>query len=426
MSVNDFATRNMTSSQKAAEAAIARYEQTEDLIQAFAHLDKEQVRRIAQEQESNTGPLKGLVIGIKDLINTKDAPATYGSPIYRDNRPTQDAAIVQALMAAGAVPFGKTVTTEFALFSPPKTRNPWNLEHTPGGSSSGSAAAVAANVVPVALGTQTAGSVVRPATFCGIYGFKPSFGALPSSGLKTISPSLDTVGILGQGLDDVRRVFNALRSTPEVSQVLLQAPLRMSFLHTPWWDDIAEDLRDRLEAIVTHLKRDEGQFDVQLSDKDKLFGELTHAQQTIMGAEVLIHLGHERQHHLEQLSPALQTYLEKSAQIPTAELTQAQAVINQVKRQPELIFGEADLILSAAALGEAPTRDTTGDPVLCRAWTALGIPCINLPLGFGNHGLPLGLQVAARPGQDDLLLEAATRIAHRLGTLTIALPELRS
>ncbi|MHB9705424.1 amidase [Alcaligenes aquatilis] len=426
MSVNDFATRNMTSSQKAAEAAIARYEQTEDLIQAFAHLDKEQVRRIAQEQESNTGPLKGLVIGIKDLINTKDAPATYGSPIYRDNRPTQDAAIVQALMAAGAVPFGKTVTTEFALFSPPKTRNPWNLEHTPGGSSSGSAAAVAANVVPVALGTQTAGSVVRPATFCGIYGFKPSFGALPSSGLKTISPSLDTVGILGQGLDDVRRVFNALRSTPEVSQVLLQAPLRMSFLHTPWWDDIAEDLRDRLEAIVTHLKRDEGQFEVQLSDKDKLFGELTHAQQTIMGAEVLIHLGHERQHHLEQLSPALQTYLEKSAQIPTAELTQAQAVINQVKRQPELIFGEADLILSAAALGEAPARDTTGDPVLCRAWTALGIPCINLPLGFGNHGLPLGLQVAARPGQDDLLLEAATRIAHRLGTLTIALPELRS
>lgn len=426
MSVNDFATRNMTSSQKAAEAAIARYEQTEDLIQAFAHLDKEQVRRIAQEQESNTGPLKGLVIGIKDLINTKDAPATYGSPIYRDNRPTQDAAIVQALMAAGAVPFGKTVTTEFALFSPPKTRNPWNLEHTPGGSSSGSAAAVAANVVPVALGTQTAGSVVRPATFCGIYGFKPSFGALPSSGLKTISPSLDTVGILGQGLDDVRRVFNALRSTPEVSQVLLQAPLRMNFLHTPWWDDIAEDLRDRLEAIVTHLKRDEGQFDVQLSDKDKLFGELTHAQQTVMGAEVLIHLGHERQHHLEQLSPALQTYLEKSAQIPTAELTQAQAVINQVKRQPELIFGEADLILSAAALGEAPTRDTTGDPVLCRAWTALGIPCINLPLGFGNHGLPLGLQVAARPGQDDLLLEAATRIALRLGTLTIALPELRS
>ncbi|MFC3864736.1 amidase [Alcaligenes aquatilis] len=426
MSVNDFATRNMTSSQKAAEAAIARYEQTEDLIQAFAHLDKEQVRRIAQEQENSTGPLKGLVIGIKDLINTKDAPATYGSPIYRDNRPTQDAAIVQALMAAGAVPFGKTVTTEFALFSPPKTRNPWNLEHTPGGSSSGSAAAVAANVVPVALGTQTAGSVVRPATFCGIYGFKPSFGALPSSGLKTISPSLDTVGILGQGLDDVRRVFNALRSTPEVSQVLLQAPLRMSFLHTPWWDDIAEDLRDRLEAIVTHLKRDEGQFDVQLSDKDKLFGELTHAQQTVMGAEVLIHLGHERQHHLEQLSPALQTYLEKSAQIPTAELTQAQAVINQVKRQPELIFGEADLILSAAALGEAPARDTTGDPVLCRAWTALGIPCINLPLGFGNHGLPLGLQVAARPGQDDLLLEAATRIAHRLGTLTIALPELRS
>ncbi|MCH4223526.1 MAG: amidase [Alcaligenes faecalis] len=426
MSVNDFATRNMTSSQKAAEAAIARYEQTEDLIQAFAHLDKEQVRRIAQEQESNTGPLKGLVIGIKDLINTKDAPATYGSPIYRDNRPTQDAAIVQALMAAGAVPFGKTVTTEFALFSPPKTRNPWNLEHTPGGSSSGSAAAVAANVVPVALGTQTAGSVVRPATFCGIYGFKPSFGALSSSGLKTISPSLDTLGILGQRLEDVRRVFNALRSTPEVSQVLLQAPLRMSFLHTPWWDDIAEDLRDRLEAIVTHLKRDEGQFDVQLSDKDKLFGELTHAQQTVMGAEVLIHLGHERQHHLEQLSPALQTYLEKSAQIPTAELTQAQAVINQVKRQPELIFGEADLILSAAALGEAPTRDTTGDPVLCRAWTALGIPCINLPLGFGNHGLPLGLQVAARPGQDDLLLEAATRIAHRLGTLTIALPELRS
>src|SRR5690606_18425016 len=181
-------------------------------------------------------------------------------------------------------PFGKTVTTEFALFSPPKTCNPWNLEHTPGGSSSGSAAAVAANVVPVALGTQTAGSVVRPATFCGIYGFKPSFGTLPSSGLKTISPSLDTLGILGQRLEDVRRVFNALRSTPELSQVLQQAPLRLSFLHTPWWEDIAEDLRDRLEATVTHLKTDDGQFEVQLSDRDSLFGELTHAQQAIMGA----------------------------------------------------------------------------------------------------------------------------------------------
>ncbi|WP_336972833.1 amidase [Alcaligenes sp. PF14] len=426
MSVNDFATRNRTSSQEAAEAAIARYEQTEDLIQAFAHLDKEQVRHVAQEQENNTGPLKGLVIGIKDLINTADAPATYGSPIYRDNRPTQDSAIVQALRAAGAVPFGKTVTTEFALFSPPKTRNPWNLEHTPGGSSSGSAAAVAANVVPVALGTQTAGSVVRPATFCGIYGFKPSFGALPSSGLKTISPSLDTLGILGQRLEDVRLVFNALRSTPEVSQVLQQAPLRLSFLHTPWWEDNAEDLRDRLEATVTHLKMDDGQFEVQLSDRDSLFGELTHAQQAVMGAEVLIHLSHERQQHLELLSPALQTYLDKCAQTQPAELIQAQGLINQVKRQPELIFGDADLILSAAALGEAPTRDTTGDPVLCRAWTALGIPCINLPIGFGSHGLPLGLQVAARPGQDDLLLEAATRIAHRLGTLTIALPELRT
>ena len=145
-----------------------------------------------------------------------------------------------------------------------------------------------------------------------------------------------------------------------------------------------------------------------------------------MGAEVLIHLPHERQQHLELLSPALQTYLDKCAQTQPAELIQAQGLINQVKRHPELIFGDADLILSAAALGEAPTRDTTGDPVLCRAWTALGIPCINLPIGFGNHGLPLGLQVAARPGQDDLLLEAAARIAHRLGTLTIALPELRS
>ena len=426
MSMTDFAARNKTSSQAAAEAALARYEQTEDLIQAFAHLDKEQVRRVAKDQEQSTGPLKGLVVGIKDLINTADAPATYGSPIYQDNRPAQDAAIVQALRAAGAVPFGKTVTTEFALFSPPKTRNPWNLEHTPGGSSSGSAAAVAANVAPVALGTQTAGSVVRPATFCGIYGFKPSFGALPTEGLKTISPSLDTLGILGQRLEDIRHVFNALRTTPEVPHILLQAPLRLSFLHTPWWPDIATDLRDRLETAVAHLQADSSQFEVETSDKDNLFGALTHAQQAVMGTEVLAHLSQERQYHAAQLSPVLQAYLDKCAQTNPAELIQAQSTIDHVKRQPDLIFGNADLILSAAALGEAPTRDTTGDPVLCRAWTALGIPCINLPIGFGSHGLPLGLQVAARPGQDDLLLEAATRIAHRLGTLTIALPELRS
>lgn len=426
MSVNEFATRNTTSSQQAAEAALARYEQAEDLIQAFAHLDKEQVRRLAREQENRSGPLKGLLIGIKDLINTADAPATYGSPIYRDNRPSEDAPIVQALRAAAAVPFGKTVTTEFALFHPPKTRNPWNPDHTPGGSSSGSAAAVAANVVPVALGTQTAGSVVRPAAFCGIYGFKPSFGVLPSNGLKTISPSLDTVGILGQRLEDIQRVFNVLRTSPEITSSLLQAPLRLSFLQTPWWEELSDDLRDRLKAVIAHLSANDGQFEIQRNGKDSLFGELTHAQQAIMGAEVLIHLGHERQHHLELLSPALQAYLDRCAQTRPAELIQAQGLVNQLKRQPELIFGDADLILSASALGEAPTRETTGDPVLCRAWTALGIPCLNMPIGFGRQGLPLGLQLAARPGQDDLLLEAATRIAHHLGTRSIALPELRS
>ena len=428
MSVTDFAPRNTTSCQEAVEAALARYEQTEDLIHAFAHLDKAQVRRVAKEQDEDQsdGPLKGLIVGIKDLINTADAPATYGSPIYQDNRPQQDAAIVQALRAAGAVPFGKTVTTEFALFSPPKTRNPWNLDHTPGGSSSGSAAAVAANVVPVALGTQTAGSVVRPATFCGIYGFKPSFGALPISGLKTISPSLDTLGILGQSLHDIRRVFHALRTTPTVPQAPLSLPLRLSFLHTPWWSDISADLRDRLENVVARLQADNEQFTTNTSDKDRLFGELTQAQQVVMGAEVLVHLGQERQNHADQLSPVLQAYLDKCAQTNPAELIQAQGLLNQVKRQPDLIFGDADLLVSAAALGEAPTRDTTGDPLLCRAWTALGIPCINLPIGFGKQGLPIGLQVAARPGQDELLLEAASRIAQSLGTLNIALPELRS
>src|SRR5690606_15131718 len=192
---------------------------------------EERIREEARNQDarSDATPLAGIPIGIKDLIDTVDAPATYGSPIYSDNRPHKDALIVTRLRQAGAVPFGKTVTTEFALFNPPKTRNPWNLERTPGGSSSGSAAAVAAGVVPVALGTQTAGSIIRPAAFCGIFGFKPSFDMLPSSGLKLISPSLDTVGLLARQISDIRRVFDAVRNgSPAPS--LTPSPLRIAFM----------------------------------------------------------------------------------------------------------------------------------------------------------------------------------------------------
>lgn len=415
------------SAEQAVEASIKRFHETEAQIQAFQWFDEDRAREEArsQDQRSDAAPLAGLTVGIKDLINTADAPATYGSPIYSNNRPQQDAPIVTRLRDAGAVPFGKTVTTEFALFNPPKTRNPWNLERTPGGSSSGSAAAVAAGVVPVALGTQTAGSIIRPAAFCGIFGFKPSFDMLPSSGLKLISPSLDTVGLLARQISDIRRVFDAVRNgSPAPS--LTPSPLRIAFMRTPWWQDTTPDIRGRIDWAARQLADSGEDFDIIESPHSVLFGDLTEAQQAIMAAEVVTNLAVERRNHASQLSPLLLRYLDQAAQADPSQEAEARAMVNRLKVAPDIIFGNANLIMTAATLTEAPTRDSTGDPLLCRAWTILGAPSISLPIGFSPAGLPIGLQVAARPGQDDLLLEAASHIAKCLGISTAPMPELNA
>lgn len=419
------ATPKATSSHEAVETAIERFHKTEAQIQAFQWLDEERVREEArsQDQRSDTAPLAGIAVGIKDLIDTVDAPATYGSPIYSDNRPLQDALIVNRLRQAGAVPFGKTVTTEFALFNPPKTRNPWNLERTPGGSSSGSAAAVAAGVVPVALGTQTAGSIIRPAAFCGIFGFKPSFDLLPSTGLKHISPSLDTVGLLARQISDIRLVFDAVRGG---RTALPPAPsrLRIAIIRTPWWQDIAPEIRARIDWAASQLSDYGEGFDIVESPHSMLFGEVTSAQQAIMAAEVLANLAYEHREHASQLSPLLLRYLDQAAQAEPSLETAARMTVNRLKVEPDLIFGDANLLLSAGTLTEAPTRDSTGDPLLCRAWTILGAPSINLPVGFSTSGLPIGLQLAARPRYDDLLLEAASRIAQSLDINTAPVARL--
>lgn len=405
--------------QQSVEVAIERYHETEAQIQAFQWFDEERIREEARNQDarSDATPLAGIPIGIKDLIDTVDAPATYGSPIYSDNRPHKDALIVTRLRQAGAVPFGKTVTTEFALFNPPKTRNPWNLERTPGGSSSGSAAAVAAGVVPVALGTQTAGSIIRPAAFCGIFGFKPSFDQLPGAGLKHISPSLDTVGLLARQISDIRLVFDAVRSG---RPTLPPAPsrLRIAVMRTPWWQDIAPEIRERIDWAANQLANAGEGFDIVESPYSGLFGDLTTAQQAIMAAEVLSNLALERRDHAAQLSPLLQRYLDQAEQADPSLETAARMMVNRLKAAPDLIFGDANLIMSAGTLTEAPTTDSTGDPLLCRAWTILGAPSISLPIGFSASGLPIGLQLAARPGLDDLLLDAASHIAQSLGITT--------
>lgn len=426
MSASTHTSPDTRSSREAVEASIERFHQTEERIQAFQWFDEERAREEArlQDQRTDDAPLAGLVIGIKDLIDTADAPATYGSPIYANHRPSKDALIVSRLRQAGAVPFGKTVTTEFALFNPPKTRNPWNLERTPGGSSSGSAAAVAAGVVPVALGTQTAGSIIRPAAFCGIFGFKPSFDALPSQGVKTISPSLDTVGLLARRIEDIQTVFNALRSARPAQKQALPGGLNIAFMRTPWWSDITFEIRTQIEAAVQRLTTASTAFAVHESPYSALFGELTSAQQALMGGEVLANLARERRDHAPEISQVLNRYLDQVSQADPRDEAAARAAIERVKNDPDLIFGETQLILSPSTLTEAPLRESTGDPLLCRAWTALGIPSINLPIGFGQNRLPIGLQLAARPGQDDLLLAAASRIAQYLGITAAPKPVL--
>ncbi len=399
------------------ESCLARISAREAEVGAWEYqnpaLARAQAR--ARDREPRRGPLHGIPVGVKDIMDTADMPTAYGSPIYRHYRPRIDAECVARLKRAGAVILGKTVTTEFAFYAPGKTRNPRNLAHTPGGSSSGSAAAVADFMAPVALGTQTAGSVIRPAAFCGVVGYKATYGAFDMSGIKPLAPSLDTLGCLTRSAGDAAIWRAAMTGT--TGTVRPDAAPRIGFVRTPMWQAATPSVQACLDRVAAALAA--AGAAVREIDLGHPCADLTEAQKTIMAAEAARAFVPELRDHAALMSGPLREFIARGAAIPPAVEAAARAAAVNCRRSFVDLFREVDTLLVPSAPGEAPAGTAaTGDPVFNRMWTLLGFPCVNLPAGEGPSGLPLGVQLVGAMEDDDRLLAVASWAERHLAAET--------
>ena len=413
------------------EACLARIEEAEPQVQAWQFLDpahaRAQARALDQQRAEGkpVGALHGVPVGIKDIMDTGDMPTEDGTVLHAGRTPARDATVVAMLRAAGAVIMGKTVTTECAYFHPGKTRNPHNAEHTPGGSSSGSAAATAAGMVPVALGSQTNGSVIRPAAFCGVYGFKPTHGLMPRGGILKLSRTLDHVGVFARSIEDVALVSEQLvgwddldpDSRPRVRipfrDVALQepplAPL-LAFVKGPAWDRAAKETTEAFAELVRELG--DRVVEVELPG---LAQRALDWHRTIMDAEMAANFDLEWERGREKLSDPLRALLARGREVSALAYQQALARIQILNDGFSEIFERCDAILTPSAPGTAPKGlGSTGDPSFCTLWTLMGTPALNLPLMSGTNGLPLGVQLVGARGNDARLLRTARWLAREL------------
>ena len=344
-----------------------------------------------------------MPVGVKDVFDTAGIPTEYGSPIFAGRVPATSALAVSRLEAAGAVVFGKTVTAELAYFFPGPTTNPWNSGRTPGGSSMGSAAAVAAGVVPVAIGTQTNGSTIRPAAFCGVVGFKPSFGRLPTAGALTFAPTLDTVGVFATRVADAALVAGAI-AEEDWGPAGPGVPV-LGVVRSPEWDEADGATREAFEAAVA-AAREAGAELPELELSEVLAGAIP-VLRTIMAAESARFVAPLIIGELDRVSSQLRALLDEGAAIPDDEYEGALVTREQLIAELDGFAPECDALLTLATLGEAPPLDSTGDPRPCTRWSLVGAPAVSLPSGLGPNGLPLAVQLVGRPGRDRELLGVA-------------------
>ncbi len=401
-------------------ACLERIGARESAVRAFAHLDPERalaearLRDCAGKAGAN-GPLSGLPFGVKDIIDTHDMPTSYGSPIHAGHRPTADAACVALARDAGAVMLGKTVTTEFALRHSGPTTNPYDHAHTPGGSSSGSAAAVADFMVPVAFGTQTGGSIVRPASYCGVIGYKPSFNTINPTGVKPLAGSFDTVGLFARCVDDCALVVGVLAGDDRGSAPLEAVrPARVGLWRTPAWPHAEAATVQAVETAAQQLGRNGATVDeIELPAE---FERFLDAQSDVLRFEAARVFAFERTRHAGMLSPSSRDELLAGAAIPRHRYLEAQALLARCRLLFATAIAPFDTLLTASAPGEAPAGlDNTGEAMFNRWGSGLLVPCLNLPAFRGPSGLPVGIQLMGAIGDDDRLLRVAKWMAPRVG-----------
>ncbi len=398
-------------------SCLERIAAREEDVRAWAFIDPAQAlaqARAADALRAKGGarsPLHGMPVGIKDVIDTYDMPTEYGSPIYAGHRPAADAACVSLIRELGGVILGKTVSTEFATRHPNKTRNPHSPLHTPGGSSSGSGASVADFMVPLALGTQTSSSIIRPAAYCGVVGYKPTFGLINRAGLKFLSESLDTLGVVSRTVADAALLTESLTGLALDATPSSSAP-RIGVCRTPWWDKADAATQALIDSSAARFAAAGAK--VSSVALEPAFDRMNEIQIAFSSYEFFRALTHERTRHAELLSPSLTGRLAAGGKVTRAAYEAAQADTRQCMALMARHFDGCDIMLAPSTPGEAPDIEGTGEPTFGLMWTQLGLPCITVPAGKGPQGLPLGVQVIAASGNDAGLIRAAAWVERLL------------
>lgn len=399
-----------------AAANIERIRQREKTVMAWACCDPDRVLEKARELDrvSPKALLHGIPVGIKDVVDTIDSPTEYGSPIYKGHHAAWDASCVSLIRSHGGIIMGKTVTAELATYFPGKTANPHNCAHTPGGSSSGSAAAVADFMVPLAIGTQTAGSVIRPASYCGVVGYKPSYGWINRVGMKIVSETLDTLGLFSRSVEDAALLGTVLtgRSLVLDDRSSRRRP-RIGFCRTHEWAYAKPESVTTFESAWEKLKLAGAETrEIILPES---FGKLAAMQRDIMFYEAAKSLAYEYNTHKELLSIQLRDLIEAGKSIPVETYDTSLKHAAQCRRQLGSVFKDVDIIIAPSVPGEAPEGlASTGDPIFNRIWTLLYVPALNIPCSFGPQGLPVGIQVVGRFGDDRHMLAGAAWVMKTL------------
>ena len=411
------------SSREVVQACLDRIQEYDENVEAWAYLDPELVLEQADRadefraQGRPLGPLHGLPVGVKDILDTADMPTENGTVLHRGRAPAEDAAVVERLRAAGAIILGKTVSTELAVYSPGKTKNPHDPTRTPGGSSSGSAAAVASFMVPVAVGTQTNGSVIRPAAFCGTYGYKPSHGLVSRHRVLKQSRPLDTIGCMGRTLEDTALLADVMigydtrdpdsrpRAHPQICRILEEEPPvkpKLVFIRTPVWDRAEESTKDALRELCEHIG------EIGMMELPPVFDGALDDHRRIMEADLAVNFAKEYSDGKDQLSDVLRAMIERGQQVLAVDYNAALARIADYQAEIQEIIYEFDAILTPAVTGEAPVGlETTGSPAFCTIWTLAGVPALTLPILQGPNGMPLGVQLVSAKGDDGRLFRTA-------------------
>jgi Asp-tRNA(Asn)/Glu-tRNA(Gln) amidotransferase A subunit family amidase len=404
------------SSEELVCACLDRIAAREDAVHAWAHLDADGALAQAHERdgEQPRGLLHGISVGVKDIIDVAGLPAERGSAIYRGRRPSRDAVSVSRLRAAGGVILGKTVTTEFATWMPARTVNPHDSERTPGGSSSGSAAAVADGMVQLALGTQTVGSTIRPASFCGVCGFKPTHGALSLEGTFMLSSRLDTMGLFARDVPGLRALARALGLALSPDEAVRDdGPPSIALVRTPWWDRADDDGRRALLDAANRLAAAGARVDEL--ELPAGFSGVPAAHMKVTEHDVARALSDEYERHRPLLSEGLAELVGRGLEVSEADCEAAFGLARRLRAQLDFLFEEHDALLTPAVVGEAPVGlGATGDAIFCQPWSLLGTPALTLPAAVGDHAMPIGVQLVGACGEDQRVLAVGDWAAARL------------